>query len=269
MTLTTLVTHIAAGDPEALDAGLTTPFALAEAFSAHLTALVFPIETGTAATATPGLDPAAAEERALAHLRAVAERRGISCEIRSRSSFAYGVGEVFGDHLRVSDLGVFTLNATRGVGQRALLSAAIFDSGRPVLMVRQNQPLRAPPSRIIVAWDATPGAVRAVHGALPFIQRAAETLVVTVSDDKDVRTGQSGIELTHLLARHGAKARFSEVRRDGGSVLERIMAAAQDAEADLLVMGAVRHSPLRNITMGSATQDLLDRGLRLPTLVAA
>jgi len=269
MTLTTLITHIAAGDPQALDAGLATPFALAEAFSAHLTALVFPIETETAATATPGLNPASAEERAAVHLRAVAERRGISCEIRSRSSFAYGVGEVFGDHLRVSDLGVFTLDAVRGVGQRVLLSAAIFDSGRPVLMVPQNTPLRAPPSRIVIAWDATPGAVRAVHGALPFIRRAAETLVVTVTDDKDLRTGQSGIELTHLLARHGATARFSAVRRDGGSVLEKILAAAQEAQADLLVMGAVRHSPLRNMTLGSATQDLLDRGVRLATLVAA
>ena len=269
MTLTTLVTHIEAGDLDALDAGLATPFALAEAYSAHLTALVFPIETETAATATPGGDLASAEERTAAQLRAAADRRGVSCEIRSRSSFAYGIGDVFVDHLRVSDLGVFTLRAARGAGQRMLLNAAIFDSGRPILMVPQDRPLRAPPSRIVIAWDATPGAVRAMHDALPFIRRAAETLVVTVTDDKDLRPGQSGIELTHLLARHGAKARFSAVRRDSGTVLEKIVAAAHESQADLLVMGAIRHSPLRNIVFGSATQDLLDRGPRLATLIAA
>jgi nucleotide-binding universal stress UspA family protein len=269
MTLTTLVTQVEPGEPATLDAALATPFALAEAYAASLTALVFPIETELAAATTPSWDLAAAEERAVAQLRLAAERRGVSCAIRARSSFAYGVGEVFADHLRVADLGIVTLFTARGAGQRMLLDGAIFDSGRPILMVNQGRPLLAPPSRVVVAWDATPAAVRATHAALPFMRRGTETLVVTVSDDKDLRPGQSGIELTHLLARHGAKARFNSVRRHNGAVLDAISAAAQDAQADLLVMGAMRHSPLRNMILGSATQDLLDRGPRLATLVAA
>jgi nucleotide-binding universal stress UspA family protein len=269
MTLTTLVTHIEPGEPAAVDAALVTPFALAEAYSAGLTALVFPVETALAAATTPSWDLATAEEQAVAQVRAAAERRGVSCEIRSRSSFAYGAGEVFADHLRVGDLGMFTLRPARGAGQRMLLGAAIFDSGRPVLVVPQARPLTTPPARVIVAWDATPAVVRATHDAMPFIQRAAETLVVTVTDDKDLRPGQSGIELTHLLARHGAKARFIALRRDRGGVLEAILAAAGDAQADMLVMGAMRHSALRNMVMGSATQDLLESGPRLATLVAA
>lgn len=269
MTFTTLVSHIEPGEHATLDACLTTPFALAEAYGAHLTALVFPIETALAAATTPGSVLASAEERAVAQLRAAAERSGVSCEIRSRSSFAYGVGEVLADHLRVSDLGVFTLHAARGAGQRMLLSGAIFDSGRPILIVPQDRPLQAPPSRVVVAWDATPAAVRAAHEALPFIRRAEETLIVTVTDDKEMRAGQSGIELAHLLARHGGKARFSVVQRGGGGVLAAITAAAEEAKAELLVMGAIRHAPLRNIVFGSATQDLLDRGPRLATLIAA
>lgn len=269
MTLTTLVTHIEPGDSAAVDAALATPLALAEAYSARLTALVFPIETELAAATTPSWDLAAAEDRAAAQLRAAAERRGVAAEVRARTSFAYGIGEVFADHLRVSDLGIFTLRAAQGAGQRVLLGGAIFDSGRPILVVPQARPLMAAPSRVVVAWDATPAAVRAVHDALPFIRRAAETLVVTVTDDKELRPGQSGIELTHLLARHGAKARFAAFRRDKAGVLETIVAAARDAQADLLVMGALRHSPLRNMILGSATQDLLESGPRLATLVAA
>lgn len=269
MALTTLVTQVEPGEPDALDADLVTPFALAEAHAAHLTALVVPVEMALTAATTPSWDLAAAEERALAHLRAVADRRGVACEIRARSSFAYGAGEVLVDHLRVADLGVFPWHAGRGAGQRMLLGAAIFDSGRPMLIVPQDRPLREAPARVVVAWDATPAAVRAAHGARPFIKGAAETLVVTVSDDKDLRPGQSGIGLTHLLARHGAKARFAAVQRERGGVFAAILAAAAEARADLLVMGGMRHSPLRNMILGSATQALLENGPPLPTLIAA
>lgn len=260
MTLTTILCQVEPGDGTMLDASLATPLALAEAYGAQLTALVFSVETESSV---------AAEEHMAVHLRAAAERRGVSCAILSRSSFAYGVGDVFADHLRVSDLGVVAARPGRGTGQRLLLGAAIFDSGRPVLVVPQEHPLEATPSRVVIAWDATPACVRAVHGALPFIRRAGETVVVTVTDDKELRAGQSGIELTHLLARHGATARFTALRRGGDGVLEAIHGAAREAQGDMLVMGAVRHAPLRNIVFGSATQDLLDRGPRLATLVAA
>lgn len=260
MRLTTLVALVEPGEAAAVDAALATPFMLAEAFSATLTALVFPADAEAAAMA---------EADTAARLRDIADRRAIACDIRSRSSFAYGVGEVLADHMRVSDLGVFAWRAERPESRRLLLNAAIFDSGRPAVIVPEGRPLLAPPSRIMVAWDATLAAVRATHGALPFLRRAAETLVVTVTDDKEVRAGQSGIEMTHLLARHGARAGFSAVRRGGGTALAAMLAAAQEAKAELLVMGGVRHAPLHNMMFGSTTQDLLDRGPQLPTLIAA
>jgi len=268
MTLTTIVCQVEPGDAATLEASLAAPLALAEAYGAHLTALVFPIETEGAAAMAPGGD-LAAEEHTATLLRAAAERRGVSWEVRSRSSFAYGVGDVFADNLRVADLGVVTAGAARGMGHRLVLGAGIFDSGRPVLVVPHAQPFQAPPSRVVIAWDASPAAVRAVHGAMPFIKRADETLVVTVTNDKELRAGQSAIELVHLLARHGATARFSAVQRGGGSVLDAVIGAAGDTQGLMLVMGAIRHAPLRNIVFGSATQDLLDRGPRLATLIAA
>jgi nucleotide-binding universal stress UspA family protein len=150
-----------------------------------------------------------------------------------------------------------------------LIGAAVFDSGRPVLLVPARAPLLVAPARVVVAWDATPAAVRAVHGALPLIRGAAETLVVTITDDKELRPGQSGIELSHLLARHGARASFAAVQRSGRGVLEALAAKAGEVESALLVMGAVRHAPIRNIVFGSATSDLLEAGPPLPVLLAA
>lgn len=269
MTITTITTHIEPADPAALDAALEAPFALAAAHGAQLTALLFPVETAVAEATTPSWELAEREERAAAQLRAAAERRGIRCEVRARSSFAYGAGEVMADHLRVSDLGLLTLQGAPGAGQRMLASAAIFDSGRPVLLVPARTPLAVPPARVVLAWDATPAAVRAIHGALPFIRAAAETLVVSVTDDKELRSGQSGIELGHLLARHGARASFVALRAGGRSVLEAIAAKAGEVEGAMIVMGAVRHAPMHKILFGSATSDLFEAGPPLPVLLAA
>jgi len=268
MTFTTLVTHVEPANAASLDAALVTPFALAEAYSAHLTALVFPAETDAAAT-TQGGNAGLTEEQAASRVQDAAGRRGLSCEVRSRSSFAYGVGEVFVDHLRVADLGILTAGDVPGTGHRILQDAAIFDSGRPLLLLPQARPMATPPARIVIAWDATPAAVRAVHAALPLIRRAAETLVVTITDDKDMRPGQSGIGLTHLISRHGGAGRFVALQRDRAAVMDTVLGAARDAGAEMLVMGALRHSVLRNLVVGSATRDLLEHGPRIATLLAA
>jgi nucleotide-binding universal stress UspA family protein len=209
------------------------------------------------------------EAPAVARVQDAAARRGISCEVRARSSFAYGIGEVFVDHLRVADLGILTAGDASATGHRILQAAAIFDSGRPLLLLPQARPMATPPARIVIAWDATPAAVRAVHAALPLIRRAAETLVVTITDDKDMRPGQSGIGLTHLISRHGGAGRFVALQRDRAAVMDTVLGAARDAGAEMLVMGALRHSVLHNLVVGSATRDLLEQGPRIATLLAA
>ncbi|MCA3361182.1 MAG: universal stress protein [Roseomonas sp.] len=269
MTFTSILTHLdptKEADPEAATA---TPLALAEAFSAHVTALIFPMDSALAAP-TPADDATGLlEDRAAATFAAAAQGRGVAHQARKRTSFAFGNGEAFADHLRVSDLAVLTGHGAPGMAAQILQQAAIFESGRPVLLVPRTQRLSALPQRILVAWDASPAAVRAIHGALPLIRSAAETIIATITDDKELRPGQSGIEVTHLLARHGAKTRFMALQRGTGGVLERLLAAVADTESDMLVMGAVRHSPLHNLVLGSVTQDVLGDGPKLPTLLAA
>jgi nucleotide-binding universal stress UspA family protein len=104
---------------------------------------------------------------------------------------------------------------------------------------------------------------------MPLISKADSVAVVCVTDDKEFRRGQSGAELTRLLARHGAKAEFHPLQRGGASVMGAVAEFAQSSRSDLLVMGAVRHSLVHKIAYGSATQDLLDHGPALPTLIAA
>lgn len=269
MAIKTILTHLDPSLATEAEAATTTQLTLAEAFSAHLTALIFPIDTTLTAPSPADDATRQLEDRAVDHLSAAAQRRGVAYDVRKRTSYAYGNGEAFADHLRVSDLAVLTQHGAPGIGAQILQQAAIFDSGRPVLLAPGVRPLVRLPQRILVAWDATPASVRAIHGALPLIGAATETIIATVTDDKELRAGQSGIELAHLLARHGAKPRFMALQRGSASVLERLLAAAADTEAEMLVMGAARHAPLHNLMLGSATQDVLATVPALPVFLAA
>jgi nucleotide-binding universal stress UspA family protein len=269
MSFTSILTHLDPADAAEAEALAATPLALAEVFSAHVTALIFPMDSAlTAPTPADGAKKSL-EDRAAETFAAVAQRRGVAHQTRKRTSFAYGNGEAFADHLRVSDLAVLVGHGAPGIATQILQQAAIFDSGRPVLLVPRAQALTGLPQRILVAWDASPASVRAIHGALPLILGAREAIIATITDDKELRPGQSGIELTHLLARHGANTRFMALQRGSGGVLERLLSAAADTESGMLVMGAVRHSPLHNLVLGSVTQDVLADAPKLPTLLAA
>jgi nucleotide-binding universal stress UspA family protein len=256
VSVTTIAMHVEPLSAPEVEAQAAPGLALAAAFGAHLVALVFQTRDG-------GED----EALAAAAVAAAAERRGVSCEVRPRSSFAYGAGEVLADQARVSDMAV--LSPGLGVAAGYLVGATVFDSGRPVLIGARKTVMPELPRRILVGWDASPAAARAVAGALPLIRRAAGTVVATVSEDKELRAGQSGVELTHLLARHGATATFSAVRADGRGALAALVECAREQEAELLVMGAVRHSPLHDLLFGSATTALFSGGAGIPVLVAA
>ncbi len=274
MGMTTIALHVEPGTPETVEACLALPLAIAEAHAAHVTALVFAAgafrdASGADITSLTDQDLIAREEAAAAQVRQALDARGLRFEVRGRSSFAYGAGEVLADQMRVSDLGIMSFGPGVDVGKRFVASAGIFSSGRPLLLVPPGHAASSHPARLVLAWDASPAAVRAVHGALPLIKRAEAVTVVSVTDDKAFRQGQSGVELAHLLARHGAQAVFRPVQRGGGGVVRAMLDVASEVQADMMVMGAVRHAPLRNLVFGSATMDLLDQGPTLPTLLAA
>jgi len=272
--ITTIALHVEPGTLATVDRCLALPLAIAAVHGAHLTALVFASAafrdaSGADVTSLTDQDLIAREDSVAMHVRRVLEARGLLFEVRGRGSFAYTVGEIFADQMRVSDIGIMSVGPGVDVGRRFVASGGIFSSGRPLLLVPPGHAAACCPSRIVLAWDASPAAVRAVHGALPFIKLADAVTIVSVTDDKEFRPGQSGVELAHLLARHGAHASFRSVQRARGSVGPAILDVAGEVQADMMVMGAVRHAPLHNLVFGSATMDLLDQGPTLPTLLAA
>lgn len=264
MPVRSIVTFVEPSEVDKDPAALSPALGWAGALGARLVVLAFTVNV----TGTGGSDEAQDFAGTRAAIQALAEKAGVSAEVVDRSSFAYGIGEVFADHLKVADIGI--LRGRRGplVGERLLAQAALFDSGRPLVLVPQ-QVSRAPVRRALIAWDGTNAAARAMQDALSLLAPGSEAIVARITDDKALRMDQSGIEAAHHLARHGIRASFREVPRLGRDVYAALLDAAKETDCDLIVAGAVRHSPLHDLVYGSVTQRVLDGDCDLPVLLSA
>jgi nucleotide-binding universal stress UspA family protein len=149
--------------------------------------------------------------------------------------------------------------------RRDLVEAALFGSGRPiVLLPRSGLAL----GRIVIAWDATRSAVRAVHDALPLLVEAREVLVTSIIDDKLFSMPDSGNALCRYLSRWHVDAKFSTLQRETLNVGTTLLNYARQANADLLVMGAFAHGFERTLMLGSATRDIFEARIGIPILMS-
>jgi len=176
-----------------------------------------------------------------------------------------GEPEEIGARGRVQNLIV----AGRPVPDRELpslitLNAALMEAGRPVLV--------APPTAVpevgtvvTIAWNGSPEAARAVHAAMPFLDRA-DKVVVLAGEEADVQC--SADDLSRSLAWHGIPVNIQPVKGYGGDEVGRALLTHCDhVGANLLVMGAYTHSRLRQLILGGVTRHVLDHAA-LPVLLS-
>lgn len=145
----------------------------------------------------------------------------------------------------------------------------ILTSGRPVLLVPYASNARSAGSRILVAWDGSREATRAVHDALPFMRAAHSTTILTVNGlDERERARIPGADIATVLARHGVRVEIAAIETGpGGSVGEVLLSQVADGGADLLVMGGYGHARWRELVMGGATRTIL-RSMTVPVLMS-
>jgi nucleotide-binding universal stress UspA family protein len=136
----------------------------------------------------------------------------------------------------------------------------IFRSGRPTLVLPE-----APPAKpfslntIMVAWDFSRAAARAVADATPLLEKAKQVRILTVTNEKTFDSHRSSEELAKNLSRHDIDVILDKVDAAGRSIGKVIRAQAASCEADLLVMGAYGHSRFREFVLGGATHDVLSK----------
>ncbi|PZW43092.1 nucleotide-binding universal stress UspA family protein [Humitalea rosea] len=156
-----------------------------------------------------------------------------------------------------------------GLTGPATVEAALFDSGRPVLMVPYAGRYEGPVRRALIAWNASREAARAVHDALPLLAGAEAVTVLVIDPDPhaEENRGEPGADIAQHLARHGLKVTVRHVIRGEISTGETLLNEAADMDADLIVMGGYGHSRLREFVLGGATRTLLGQ-MTAPVLMS-
>ena len=145
----------------------------------------------------------------------------------------------------------------------------ITASGRPVLVIPYAGTFARVGTRVLVAWDGTREANRALHDALPLIHHAeAVTVLYVGTQDSDLDRERPRLErVIRHLQRHGVKAQPEESPRGDISISDVLVSRAADLGADMIVAGAYHHSPLRETLLGGVSRDLLDH-MTVPVLMS-
>lgn len=151
---------------------------------------------------------------------------------------------------------------TENGGYPLVLEAALFESGRAVLLAPRVAPATLGRS-LAVAWNDTGEAAAALGAALPFLARAEAVTLMTVRDHCDADPA----EVAQYLARHDVTAKIRSLEPDHRPVGEQILDEAAADGADMLVMGAYGHSRLREFVLGGVTRSIVQEA-GLPVLMA-
>jgi nucleotide-binding universal stress UspA family protein len=142
-----------------------------------------------------------------------------------------------------------------------IVERLIFESGRPILMCPEELAgeLAVAFDNVVIAWDHTAPAARALADALPWLQAAANVHIITATDNNTPAELVSGTALVSHLAEHGIEATFEMIKIDGSAVGKVFEAYVKANAIDLLVMGAYHHSRLNEIVWGGATKTVIGR----------
>jgi nucleotide-binding universal stress UspA family protein len=256
--------------------------ALAERFAAHLVGL-YPVPKPELATSGANFDAAILEplyrewrETALGQAEVCRQAFEHSAALRGLSAEWRGASDG-GDadpvlHARYADLTILgqidpddeAMAMTRPRPERVALAC-----GRPILVIPYAGRYETVGRHVLVAWDASREATRAVADAMPFLA-AAETVSVLAIDPQEgprAHGAVPGADISLHLARHGVKPAVERTVSAGVPPGEVLLSRAADLGADLLVMGAYGHSRARELLLGGVTRTIL-RSMTLPVLMS-
>jgi nucleotide-binding universal stress UspA family protein len=151
----------------------------------------------------------------------------------------------------------------------------VMSSGRPVLLIPYAGTFPTLGANVMVAWNGSREATRAVHDSLPFLKRASKTTIVTLNGleddpgtDPHRRHRLPGADIALVLARHGVKADVAVLDDiDDVATGDMLLTRVSDLSADLVVMGAYGHARWKELVMGGATRTTL-AAMTVPVLMS-
>jgi nucleotide-binding universal stress UspA family protein len=260
------------------DAAARFAISIAAAFEAHVVGVAFAYDPVITPTIMDGLSAAWMDERriesraaaqaAINQFDGAARLQGVSAGHRLIEASLGGAAAMFGRIARRFDLAVAAqVDPGRTEPADLFIEAALFDSGRPVIVVPYIQKDALKLERILLCWDASRSASRAIGDAMPFLRRGKAIDIVMVSDGRDIDGELPGADIGEHLARHGLAVEIKRLVAGYVDVAGTILSYAADCGADFIVMGGYGHSRLREFILGGATRGILEQ-MTAPTLMS-
>lgn len=175
---------------------------------------------------------------------------------------------IFGRIARSFDLSIVGQAASNeSMVDQLIIESALFESGHPVVVVPYIQRTALALNRVMVCWDGSHNAARAVSDAMPFLKKAKNVDVVTITGEKGKNDEIPGADVAGHLARYGLKVELSRVPVSHIPVADVLLSLAADISADFMVMGGYGHTRVREFVLGGATRGILG-SMTIPTLLS-
>jgi len=251
---------------------------VAAALDAHLAGIAFVYDPVVPVAATGYVPPEVIETQqndsqqaasaAVEHFNAQVSRAGISAGPTILPASFAGASEQFGLIARRFDLAIVgQAEPKKGAVEELIAESALFESGRPVIIVPyiQKAPLKL--DRVMVCWDGSRQAARAIADSMPILERAGLVEVVIVANEKGKQDDIPGADMGEHLARHGLKVDVKRIVGGDIDVADALLSHAADSSVDFIVMGGYGHSRLREFVLGGVTYAIL-RAMTVPVLMS-
>ena len=248
------------------------------ALQAHLTGIAFIYDPVVPISGT-GYIPAdviesqradneTAAEAAIEDFNIATDRAGISAEPQMSTASLTGAGDQFARMARRFDLAIVgQAQPEMSTMEQIIGETTLFESGRPMIMVPYIQKAPFKTNNVIICWDGSRTAARAVADAIPILSKSSRIEIVSVTSERGKEDEIEGADIGQHLARHGLKVDVHRISRGNIDVADALLSHAADNSADLMVMGGYGHSRLREFVLGGVTRSIF-QSMTLPVLLS-
>jgi nucleotide-binding universal stress UspA family protein len=271
-----IVVNLTGGHPQ--DFASDYAVSLAAGFGAHIAGIAFVYEPVIPGSVLGGLPTdlieaqrsrnTVAAKESIARFESTAKAATVSAEARTVDASLAGAPDLFGRIARRFDIAVVgQARHEQGASEELMIEGALFGSGRPLIVVPHTHKQGLKLDRIIICWDGSRPAARAIADSLPFLQRAKSIDIVVVTGERDKSGEITGTNMRRHLARHGITVEIKHITRAGAGVQNAILAHASETGADFMVLGGYGHSRLREFILGGVTRSIL-RSMTVPVLMS-
>jgi nucleotide-binding universal stress UspA family protein len=251
---------------------------VAAALQAHLTGVAFiydPVVPISGAGYIPAEvietqreDNETAAEAAIKSFTAAADQAGVSAEPLTTSASLAGASDQFARMARRFDLAIVGQAQPEVSSMEQIIGeTTLFESGRPMIMVPYIQKAPFKTDNVMVCWDGSRTAARAVADAIPIIRKSGRVEIVIVANERGKEDEIEGADIGQHLARHELNVDVHRISGGNIDVADALLSHAADSGADFMVMGGYGHSRLREFVLGGVTRSIFE-SMTVPVLLS-